>query len=185
MSMLAYSFQEKTHSYLRAFYRQAAPNRAYSFFKFEEKFQPTRLLESWEYLFGDTYFSQLKPKKVSSKAKIDIFLPFYVNQLFSAKVTMDRTFLPHKNTKYCPDCPNGSKLQIRFANLDVHISLYYSSREAFCNISWYFRIKNTLNTHFNKNIVHTTYKIIESSNFYPRWLQVYQISDCFILRFVR
>ena len=43
--MLAYSFQEKkihtsTRSYLRAFYRQAAPNFAYSFIKFEEKFQP-------------------------------------------------------------------------------------------------------------------------------------------------
>ena len=38
--MLAYSFQEKiypTRFYLRAFYRQAASNFAYSFIKFEEK----------------------------------------------------------------------------------------------------------------------------------------------------
>ena len=39
--MLAYSFQEKkihpTCSYLRAFYRQAAPNFVYLFIKFEEK----------------------------------------------------------------------------------------------------------------------------------------------------
>jgi hypothetical protein len=38
--MLAYSFQGKIHPtrfYLRAFYRQAAPNFAYSFIKFEEK----------------------------------------------------------------------------------------------------------------------------------------------------
>ena len=48
--MLAYSFQGKRihpiRSYLRAFYRQAAPTFAYSFIKIEEKFQPTRLLES-------------------------------------------------------------------------------------------------------------------------------------------
>ena len=38
--MLAYSFQEKnppSHSYLRAFYRQAAPNFAYLFIIFDEK----------------------------------------------------------------------------------------------------------------------------------------------------
>ena len=33
-------------SYLRAFCRQAAPNFAYSFIEFEERLQPTRLLES-------------------------------------------------------------------------------------------------------------------------------------------
>ena len=58
--MLAYSFQGKrihpTRSYLRAFYRQAAPNFAYSFIILKKKFQPirlfqpTRLLESWEYV---------------------------------------------------------------------------------------------------------------------------------------
>ena len=38
--MLAYSFEEKkkhlTRSFLRAFYRQASPNFAYLFIKFEE-----------------------------------------------------------------------------------------------------------------------------------------------------
>ena len=44
-----------TRSYFRPFFRQVAPNFAYLFIKFEEKFQPTRLfqstrlLESWEW----------------------------------------------------------------------------------------------------------------------------------------
>ena len=52
--MLAYSFQEKkkihpTRSYLRAFYRQAAPNFAYSFIKFEEKIPAYSFI--WAYSF--------------------------------------------------------------------------------------------------------------------------------------
>jgi hypothetical protein len=46
--MLAYSFQEKNPPYLLLFegILQAAPNFAYSFIKFKEKFQSTCLLES-------------------------------------------------------------------------------------------------------------------------------------------
>ena len=38
-------------------------------------------------------------------------------------ICLDREFFP-----YCPDCPNGPKLQTRFMNLAVYLSLYYLSR---------------------------------------------------------
>jgi hypothetical protein len=53
-----------TCSHLRAFYRQAAPNFAYSFIKFEEKFQPTRLFQptcllgSWVVRFSVQFCTQ-------------------------------------------------------------------------------------------------------------------------------
>ena len=77
--MLAYSFQEKnppTCFYLRAFYRQAAPNFAYSFIKFEEKIPAYSFVSA--YLFirvlrvhynGSCFFSSLHLSVVSALCK--------------------------------------------------------------------------------------------------------------------
>ena len=52
--MLVYSFQEKkihpTRYYLRAFYRQAGPNFAYSFIKFELKIPVYSFISAYSFI---------------------------------------------------------------------------------------------------------------------------------------
>jgi hypothetical protein len=49
--MLSYSFQEKNPpSYLRAFYRQAAPNFACSSIKFEEKIPAYSFISAYSFI---------------------------------------------------------------------------------------------------------------------------------------
>ena len=42
---------------------------------------------------------------------------------FTNDICLDREIFP-----YCPNFPHGPKLQIRFMNLAVYLSLYYLSR---------------------------------------------------------
>ena len=64
--------QPSTCSYLRAFYRQATPNFAYSFIEFEEIFQPT-----YSYIFWnlDTFYFHNQP--------IEFISVFWLNNIWT------------------------------------------------------------------------------------------------------